>query len=145
MTKLYKHRANIQIHGDNLFQVFGVIEYHYILVCKSKGRDVFLGVLYGYKAVLQVIALILAFTTRKVKVKGLNDALYIGMAIYITSLLWAVEIISTYSLVEYLNIYATVFSLGLFVGTTAIMVLIFVPKVSNPIVGQPQIILLNSE
>ena len=106
------------------------MEYHYILICSSKGRNIFLGVLYGYKAALEIIALILAFTTRKVKVKGLNDALYIAVAIYITSLLWAALIVSTYSLTEYLNIFTTVFSLGLFVGTTAIMVLIFIPKVT---------------
>ena len=112
-------------------QVFGIVEYHHILICKSKSRDIFLGILYGYKAALQVIALILAFTTRKVKVKGLNDALYIAVAIYITSLLWAVLIVSTYSLVEYLNIFTAVFCLGLFVGTTAIMALVFIPKVNS--------------
>ena len=107
------------------------MEYHHILICKSKSRDIFLGILYGYKAALQVIALILTFTTRKVKVKGLNDALYITVAIYITSLLWAVLIVSTYSLVEYLNIFTAVFCLGLFVDTTAIMALVFIPKVNT--------------
>lgn len=101
------------------------------MVCKSKVRDIFLGILYGYKAVMQIVALILAFTTRKVKVKGLNDALYIAVAIYITSLLWAVVIVSTYSLAEYLNIFTTVFCFGLFVGTSAIMSLVFIPKVST--------------
>lgn len=112
-------------------QVFGIVENHYILTCKSKAHDIFLGILYGYKAVLQVIALILAFTTRKVKVKGLNDTLYIAAAIYITSLLWAVIIVSTYSLTEYLNVFTIVFGLGLFVGTTAIISLVFIPKVNS--------------
>ena len=109
--------------------MFGVSEYHYIIVCKSKIRDIFLGVLYGYKALLQVIALILTFTTRKVKVKGLNDAIYIAGAIYVTSLIWAVVIVSTYSLREYLNVFTVVFSLGLFVGPSVIMALVFIPKV----------------
>ena len=107
------------------------MEYHYILICKSLARDIFLGILYGYKAILQIIALILAFTTRKVKVKGLNDTLYIAAAIYVTSLLWAVVIVSTYTLVEYLNAFTTVFGLGLFVGTSAIISLVFIPKVST--------------
>ena len=106
------------------------MEYHYILICRSKAHDIFLAVLYGYKAVLQVIALVLAFTTRKVKVKGLNDTLYIAAAIYITSLLWAAIIVSTYSLTEYLNVFTTVFGLGLFVGTSAIISLVFIPKVT---------------
>ena len=109
--------------------MYGVVEYYYILICMSKRRKIFLGILYGYKAAMQVIALILAFTTRKVKVKGLNDALYIAAAIYITSLLWAIVILSTYTLTEYLNVFVTVFCLGLLVGTTAIISLVFIPKV----------------
>ncbi len=107
------------------------MENYYALICRSDARNIFLGVLYGYKALLQVIALVFAFTTRKVKVKGLNDCLYIAAAVYITSLLWGIIIVSTYSLNEYLNIFATVFSLGMMVGTTSIMGLIFIPKVSN--------------
>ncbi len=106
------------------------MENYYTLICRSDARNIFLGVLYGYKTVLQVIALVFAFTTRKVKVKGLNDSLYIAAAVYITSLLWGIIIVS-YSLNEYLNIFATVLSLGLMVGTTSIMGLIFIPKVSN--------------
>ena len=105
------------------------MENYYTLVCQSEARDIFLGVLYGYKALLQIIALVFAFTTRKVKVKGLNDGIYIATAVYITSLLWGIVIVSTYSLKEYVNIFATVFSLGLIIGTTAIMGLIFIPKV----------------
>ena len=89
-----------------------------------------MGLLYGYKALLQVIALILTFTTRKVKVKGLNDAIYVAAAIYVTSLLWAVVVVSTYSLVEYLNIFTVVFCLGIFIGITVILILVFIPKVS---------------
>ncbi len=107
-----------------------MVAYHYIIICKSRLQDIFLGVLYGYKALLQVIALILTFTTRKVKVKGLNDAIYIAAAIYVTSLLWAVVIVSTYSLGEYLNVFTVVFCLGLFVGTSVILALVFIPKVS---------------
>ena len=109
------------------------MEHYYIYVCKSETQYIFLGLLYGYKALLQIIALVLAFTTRKVKVKGLNDAIYIAAAIYVTSLLWAVIVVSTYTLDEYLNTFTVVFCMGLFVGTSAIMALIFVPKVSKHI------------
>ena len=114
---------------DYTSQVFGIVEYYYMLICHSRLRPIFLGVLYGYKGVLQVIALFLAFTTRKVKVKGLNDTLYIAAATYITSLLWAVAVVSTYTLRDYINIFASVFSLCLFLGTLAIVSLVFIPKV----------------
>ena len=60
-------------------------------------------VLYGYKGLLQVFALLLAFSTRKVKVKGLNDSKYIAAAIYVTSIVLAVTIVSTYTLMDHVS------------------------------------------
>ena len=99
--------------------------------CDSKIRDIALGVLYGYKALLQIFALIFSFSIRKVKVKGLNDAKYIAAAVYVTSIVTAVIIVSLYSLKAFINLYAALFSLGFFIGTTAILILVFVPKVSK--------------
>lgn len=90
-----------------------------------------MGILYGYKGVLQVFALILAFSIRKVKVKGLDDAKYIAAAVYVTSIVTAVILVSTYTLSDYINLNATVFSTGFFLGTTIILILVFVPKVRN--------------
>ena len=59
------------------------VEYHYfIYICSSTGRDITLGVLYGYKAVLQGATVIMALEikTRKVKVRGLDDCQEIIMA-----------------------------------------------------------------
>ena len=99
-------------------------------MCDSKARDISLGILYGYKALLQVITLILAFSIRKVKVKVVNDSPYITFAIYVTSIVTAVIIVSTYSLKYFVNSYAVVFGLGLLIGTTVILLLVFVPIVS---------------
>ena len=76
------------------------------------------------------MALILAVSIRKVQIKGLNDAVYIIAAIYVTSIVTTVIVVSTYTLVEFVNIYAVVFSLCLFIGTTVILILVFVPPVS---------------
>ena len=104
---------------------------YFTYICSSTGRDIVLGVLYGYKMVLQIIALVLAFTTRKVKVKGLNDAKYIAAAIYVTSIVLTVIIVSTYSLKEFINGFAALFCTGFFIGTTFILGIIFVPKVGG--------------
>ncbi len=90
-----------------------------------------LAVLYGYKALLQVIALMFAASIRKVKIKGLNDAIYVVTAIYVTSIVTAVIIISTYTLGEFINAYAVVFSFGLLIGTSVILILVFIPPVSS--------------
>ena len=78
---------------------------------------------------MQVIALILAFTTRKVKIKGLDDAKYIAAAIYVTSIVLAVIIVATYSLKDFVNAFPTLFCTGFIIGTTSILGLVFVPKV----------------
>ena len=86
-------------------------------------------ILYGYKDFLQIIALLLAFRTRKVKVKGLDDSKYIAVSVYITSIVLAVTTISTYTLIDYVNVYASVVGMGFLVGTTMILGLVFVPRV----------------
>ena len=79
--------------------------------------------------VLQVVALVFAFATRKVKVKGLNDSKYIAAAIYVTSVVLAFAIITSFFLRDFVNVFATLFSAGFFIGTTVILGLVFVPKV----------------
>ena len=99
-------------------------------ICDSKSRDIFLGFLYGYKMILQILALIFAFSIRKVKVKGLNDAKSIAASIYVTSIVLVVIIVSTYTLKGYINLFVSLFCIGFFAGTTVILVLVFVPLVS---------------
>lgn len=89
-----------------------------------------LGILYGYKALLQIVALIFAVSIRKIQIKGLNDAMYIIAAIYVTSIVTTVIIVSTYTLTELINVYAAVFCLCFFIGTTVILGLVFIPSVS---------------
>ena len=92
-------------------------------------NDIFRGVLYGYKMLLQIFALLLAFSIRKVKVKGLNDSKYIAAAVYITSISLAVIIVATYTLRTHINGFATLYSIGFCFGTTIILILVFVPLV----------------
>ena len=89
------------------------------------------GVLFGYKGVLQVLALLLAFRTRNVKVKGLDDSVYIAASVYVTSIVLTVIIVSTYTLRDYVNAYPAVVGMGLLLGTTMIVGLVFIPRVRN--------------
>ena len=108
-----------------------MINLFFIIVCKSKGRDIALGVLYGYKALLQIVAILFAFSTRKVKVKGLDDAKYIVTAVYVTSIVTAVIIVATYTLYDYSNALSAVLCSGIFIGATIILLLVFIPKVRD--------------
>ena len=74
--------------------------------------------------------MILAFGTRKVKIKGMNDSKYVAAAVYVTSIVLAVTTVSTYTLMDYVNVYPAVVGLGFLLGTTVILGLVFVPRVS---------------
>ena len=114
-----------------LFQDQEIVTRYYTYVCRSTARYIFLGFLYGYKVVLQVIALVFAFTTRKVKIKGLDDSKYIAAATYVASVVLAVTLVATYSLTGSVNWYPVLFCTGFLIGTTVILGLVFVPKVGT--------------
>ena len=80
-----------------------IITRYYVFVCDSRSRDIFLGILYGYKALLQIIAMVFAFSIRKVKVKGLNDTKFIVAIVYVTSISTAAIIVAAYTLNTKIN------------------------------------------
>ena len=113
-----------------LLQPRAELHEYFLYVCESDGQDALYGVLYGYKGLITLFALLLAFRTRKVKVVGLDDSKYIAASIYVTSIVLAVTIVSTYTLIDYANAYPAVVGMGFLLGTTMILVLVFVPRVS---------------
>jgi len=90
-------------------------------------------VIYVYLAILQLVGLVLAIQTRKVKIKVLNDAKLITATVYISSIVLVVLIVVTFSGVidSYINVIEALFSGGFLVAITTFVVLIFIPKVSN--------------
>ena len=106
------------------------VEYRYfVYTCNSTARDITLGVLYGYKALLHAATVIMALKTRKVKVKGLNDYREIVLATYVSSFVLVIILVFTYTVADQINLFTVLTSFSLFVGATAIMVLVFEPKV----------------
>lgn len=100
-------------------------------VCHSRSRYITLGILYGYKMLPQIVALIFAFSIRKIKIKGLDDAKYIAFSIYITSMVTAIVIVIEYTTDLYIDVFAAIFSTGFFIGTTTILGLVMLPPVSS--------------
>ena len=89
-----------------------------------------LGIIFVYLAILQLVGIVLAFQTRKVKIKMLNDAKYIAAIIYISSLVLVVLIVGTVSPIgSYINVFEVVLSGGILAATTVFEALIFIPKV----------------
>ncbi|CAH1786256.1 unnamed protein product [Owenia fusiformis] len=50
--------------------------------CSCENINVWLGVMYGYKGILLLFGVLLAYETRSVKMKQLNDSRFVAMAIY---------------------------------------------------------------
>jgi len=101
-----------------------------IYMCSSIARKCTLGVLYGYKVVFQAVTVIMALKTRKVKVRGLDDYREIIMATYLTSFVLVIVLIVNYTVEDMINTFISITSLSFFIGATAIILLVFVPKVT---------------
>ena len=100
-------------------------------MCNSTSEKITVGVLYGYKVLLHIVALVLAISIRKIKVKGLNNAAYIISAVYVTSIGSVVLLLTFYVVIDFINTYIALASFSLLTITTAILVLVFIPPVST--------------
>ena len=73
----------------------------------------------------------MAFHTRRVKVKALNDSKEITAIIYINSIILALLVVTEFALVKYHYVYAAVFGLGLLIEGFLFLGLVFIPKVRH--------------
>ena len=73
----------------------------------------------------------MAFHTRKVKIKALNDSKEIAAIIYINSIMLAILAVTEFALQDYHDVYAALFGIALLIEATLFLGLIFVPKVSK--------------
>ena len=79
---------------------------------------------------LQVAAVILAFTTRRVKIKVLNDSKSVAVIIYTTSVVLVALVIISFTLDSYIVVVQEIlFSGGILLATTVFLIFIFIPKV----------------
>ena len=104
------------------------IEY-YVFVCSNPNTTIWLAVSFAYKGLLQIVAIFMAFHTRKVKIKALNDSKEIAAIIYINNIVLVTLVMTEFALVSLQHIYKALFGMALLVGATIFLSLIFVPKV----------------
>jgi len=100
-----------------------------VWVCRSDYHNIWLGITYAYKGLLLILGLFLAYETRSVKVKQINDSRLVGMSIYNVSVLCIITapvslVIAdkpnaTFAFVALANVFCCYLS----------MALVFVPKV----------------
>ncbi|KAG6447591.1 hypothetical protein O3G_MSEX005066 [Manduca sexta] len=101
--------------------------------CESKHNTVWLGVMYGYKGLVLVFGLFLAYETRSVKVRQINDSRYVGMSIYNVVVLCLITAPVTLVIASQQDAAFAFVSLAIVFCCFLSMALIFVPKVSSAI------------
>ena len=102
---------------------------YYICRCESPGHDIAVYILFGIKGLLQIIALIFAFSIRKVNVKGLDDSRFVIASVYVGSVCLLIAAV-TFGLKNY-EISIIVKFTAYFIGVTSVLLLMFMPKVNQ--------------
>ena len=92
---------------------------------------VWLAISYAYKGLLQLVAMFMAFHTRRVKIAALNDSKEIAAIIYINSITLVILVVVEIALHTYRDVHAALFGLALLVGATLFLVIAFIPNVYN--------------
>ena len=112
-------------------QDLSIKEDYFIWICYASHTPSFYWriLIYTYLGILQIVGIMLAFQTRKVKVPGLNDSIHVAAIIYISSLVLVILIVDDFVLETYPNTSGAIFTLGIMILTTAFLALTFVPKV----------------
>ena len=98
-------------------------------MCVNSRAIVWLAVSYAYKGLLQLVAMFMAFHVRRVKIKALNDSKEIAIIVYINSITLLLLAVVEFSLSSYHEVHAALFGMGLMVGATIFLSLVFIPKV----------------
>ena len=106
-------------------------EAYYVWVCYEPGSPAFYCdlLIFLYLALLQIVGIILAFQTRKVKIPALNDSKFVAALVYISSIVFVALVLITFLLGGYINISSGIFSGGIMLLATLFLILMFLPKV----------------
>lgn len=101
--------------------------------CSSDHLPIWIGVVFGYKGLLLLFGLLLAYETRSIKIKQVNDNRFVGMSIYNVVILSFITGPVTLVIKSQHEASFVFVSLALILSTFLSMGLIFVPKVIDVI------------
>ncbi|KAI8518235.1 Gamma-aminobutyric acid type B receptor subunit 1 [Branchiostoma belcheri] len=99
--------------------------------CTCDNFTIWLGVLYGYKGLLLLFGVFLAYETRDVNIKDINDTRYVGMSIYNIVVLCLITAPVTILISSQQDATFAFTSLAILFCTVITLGLIFIPKIMN--------------
>ncbi|KAK2573860.1 Gamma-aminobutyric acid type B receptor subunit 2 [Acropora cervicornis] len=97
--------------------------------CESENISYWLGAVYGFKGLLLLFGVFLAWETRGVTIPALNDSKSIGMSVYNVVILSILGVAITSFIKEHQNATFTITAFFTIVCTTLTLFFVFVPKV----------------
>ena len=100
-------------------------------ICKGPRDQYWINIHFAYIILTQLFSVFLAFRTRKVVIKALNDSKYVTIIIYLSTVTVTMMIIFTVKLDGLLNADGAVFGGLIYIFTTIILTILFIPKVGS--------------
>uniref|UniRef100_A0AAY4ELI4 G-protein coupled receptors family 3 profile domain-containing protein n=1 Tax=Denticeps clupeoides TaxID=299321 RepID=A0AAY4ELI4_9TELE len=97
--------------------------------CSSKKMNTWLGVVYGYKGLLLLLGIFLAYETKSISTEKINDHRAVGMAIYNVAVLCMITAPVTMILSSQQNASFAFASLAIIFSVYITLVVLFVPKI----------------
>uniref|UniRef100_A0A4W6BQG2 Gamma-aminobutyric acid type B receptor subunit 1 n=1 Tax=Lates calcarifer TaxID=8187 RepID=A0A4W6BQG2_LATCA len=101
--------------------------------CSSEKMNTWLGVVYGYKGLLLLLGIFLAYETKSVSTEKINDHRAVGMAIYNVAVLCLITAPVTMILSSQQDASFAFASLAIVFSAYITLVVLFVPKEESPV------------
>jgi len=98
-------------------------------VCKSDDSVAWLSVLFVYKGLVLLAGLFLAFETRKVKIKSLNESRFVAMSVYGAAIASIALTPIGLFLQDFPSVQYLILGMVMLLITTSILSLVFISKV----------------
>ncbi|RDD44650.1 Gamma-aminobutyric acid type B receptor subunit 2 [Trichoplax sp. H2] len=99
------------------------------VICYNSQKAIWLGIIYGYKFLFLLFGAFLAWETRNVHIRELNDSRYIGMSVYNVFVISAIGALLNEFVVATPTVKYVMIAILTLLGTTITLCLVFVPKV----------------
>ncbi|EDV28625.1 uncharacterized protein TRIADDRAFT_20304 [Trichoplax adhaerens] len=101
------------------------------VICYNSQKAIWLGIIYGYKFLFLLFGAFLAWETRNVHIRELNDSRYIGMSVYNVFVISAIGALLNEFVVATPTVKYVMIAILTLLGTTITLCLVFVPKVNS--------------
>lgn len=99
-------------------------------MCRSQNTSGWFVAIYGYKGLILIMGVFMAWETRHIKVQALNDSQYIGICVY-SAVFSAIITVLTSFISEYVILSYVAKTLSILTSTTLTLFLLFLPKLKS--------------